>query len=96
MLIVLKKCNDQRIKIFFYIITILIFVSFNIKYYLSETNIKKSNRQIILLEKRSIESYGNLLILKNDTINIIEKVEKDNSSNKKKYKFFELLSNNEK
>lgn len=86
----------RELRYFFYIITILIFVSFNIKYYLSETNIKKSNRQIILLEKRSIESYGNLLILKNDTINIIEKVEKDNSSNKKKYKFFELLSNNEK
>jgi|TARA_B110000196_G_C20691250_1_gene450959 hypothetical protein len=76
--------------------TILIFVSFNIKYYLSETNIKKSNRQHITLEKRSIESYNNLLILKNNTINIIEKVEKDNSSNKKRYKFFELLSNNEK
>ena len=86
----------RELRYFFFFFTILIFVSFNIKYYLSETNIKKSNRQIILLEKRSIESYGNLLILKNDTINIIEKVEKDNASNKKKYKFFELLSNNEK
>lgn len=86
----------KELKYFFYIITIIFFLLFNIRYYFSETNIKSSNRKIISIEKRNIDSYNNLLILKSDTKNIIEIVEKDNLKNNKKYKFLELLSTDEK
>ena len=86
----------KELKYFFYIITIIFFILFNIRYYFSETNIKSSNRKIISIEKRNIDSYNNLLILKSDTKNIIEIVEKDNLKNNKKYKFLELLSTDEK
>ena len=48
-----------------------------------------------MLEKTIDDSKNDLIILKNDTENIIEFVEYKNSNKTKKYSFWKLLYNDE-
>ena len=48
-----------------------------------------------MIDKKILEYSHNLIILKNNTINIIEYVEKTNNKNKKNYNFWKLINNNE-
>jgi len=68
----------------------LIFVS---TYYFSDKNKKNSYRSIKLYQETIINHYNILKNLKSDTENIIVQVENDLNKDKKKYKFWELLTN---
>tara|TARA_Y100000590_G_C15189141_1_gene814285 strand:- start:279 stop:542 length:264 start_codon:yes stop_codon:yes gene_type:complete len=78
---------------FFYVTTILGFLLFVGTYYFSDKNKKNSYRMISLYDKKINKYDNNLLILENDTENIIEYVSNDLNKNKKKYKFWDLLIN---
>ena len=72
----------KELKYLFYIIVIFFFTFFIARYYFSDENYKKSYRSISLLDEKIKETENNLILLKNDTENIIEFVE---YKNKKKY-----------
>ena len=86
----------KEIKYFFYVLTIILFTFFSLKYYFSEVHKKKSYRSIQIIDN-DIKAYSEKIpLLKNDTENIVEYVKNINNKNKKKYHFWELLFNNEK
>ena len=86
----------KELKYFLYISTIFGFFIFVGNYYFSDKNIKKSYRSVSLYDNEIIEYSNNLQILKSDTDDIIEYVGNTLNKDKKKYRFWELLINNEK
>ena len=86
----------KELKYFLYVTTILGFIIFVVNYYFSGENKKNSYRSIKLYDDEIIEYINSLKILKSDTENIADYVENTYNKDKKKYKFWELLFNNEK
>ena len=87
----------KEVKYVVYLLTIFFFIFFVIKFYLSENNIKLSNKVMLqhqnILDKKLI----NLPIIKDDTNNIIEYTsEIEDFKNKKQRKFWDLLKSSEK
>ena len=87
----------KEVKYVFYLLTIFFFIFFAIKFYLSENNIKRSNKIILQHEKELDNKFSDLPIIKDDTNNIIEYTnEIEEFKNKKQRKFWDLLKTNEK
>ena len=87
----------KEVKYVFYFFTIFFFIFFVIKFYLSENNIKRSNRIIFQYQNELDKKFNNLPIIKNDTNDIIEYTnEIEIFKNKKQRKFWKLLKTNEK
>ena len=87
----------KEVKYIFYLLTIFFFIFFAIKFYLSENNIKRSNKIILQHEKELDNKFSDLPIIKDDTNDIIEYTnEIEEFKNKKQRKFWDLLKTNEK
>ena len=87
----------KEVKFIVYLLTIFFFIFFVIKFYISENNIKKSNKVIIQHQNKIDKKFNNLPIIKSDTNNIIEYTnEIEKFKNKKQRKFWDLLKTNEK
>ena len=82
----------KELKYLLFMIIIFFFLFFTLRYYFSDENQKKSFRSLSLLEKKIKNSEKNLILLKNNTENIIEHVEKNNKKIKR-YSFWDLLYN---
>ena len=86
----------KELRNLFYLIVILFFIFFTLKYYFSDENQKNSYRSFQSINER-IENYSVILpIIKGDTDNIIEYVDDDLDKNKKSYFFWELLKHDQK
>ena len=85
----------KELKYLFYIIIITLILFFTLKFYFSDANKKKSYRSLKNNNKKIINYSQSLILLKNDTDNVIEYVEKDEDTNKKSYKFWKLITNND-
>tara|TARA_B100000989_G_C19369122_1_gene396572 strand:+ start:359 stop:622 length:264 start_codon:yes stop_codon:yes gene_type:complete len=85
----------KEIKYLFYILTIFIFLFFTIKFYFSEKNIKNSYRSIDLIDDNIKQNQENIIVLKDDTKNIIEYIEENSDDKESEYKFWELLQKTE-
>ncbi len=83
----------REIKYFFFSLAIVLFILFSIKSYISEENRKKTFRNLSLIDKQLNTYEKKLPVISNDTINIIEFLNNDDNSNKKKYTFWDLLKN---
>ena len=83
----------KELKYFFYLLVIFVFLFFTIKYYFSDLNKKKTFRAINNLSSNIDEYSSNLKVLSNDTDNIIEYVENNSNTEKKKFYFWNLLNN---
>ena len=81
----------RELKYVFYLITIFFFIFFISRYYFSDEYKKKSFRSLSSIEDRINDFSKNLVILENDTNDIIEYVEYQKDKNKKKYHFWKLL-----
>ena len=82
----------KEIRYTIFLVIIIGFIFFSVKYYFSDTNKKKSYRSLNNIEKK-IDLYSqNIPILDNDTKNIIEYSKNTNTKKKKKYFFWELIS----
>ena len=81
----------KELKYVFFIITIFFFIFFITRFYFSDEYKKKSYRSLNSIEEKINIFSENLLILENDTNNIVEYVEYQKDKNKKKYHFWELL-----
>ena len=87
----------KEVKYVVYLFTIFFFIFFVIKFYLSENNIKLTNKVMLQYQNELDKKFNNLPIIKDDTNDIIEYTnEIDEFKNKKQRKFWDLLKTNEK
>tara|TARA_B100000029_G_scaffold66304_1_gene59161 strand:- start:5001 stop:5258 length:258 start_codon:yes stop_codon:yes gene_type:complete len=81
----------KEIKYFIFFIVIIIFIFVSIKYYISDKNKKKTYRNLSLIDKNIIEYDSKLPFIFNDTGTIVKYLNNEESTNKKKYSFWDLL-----
>ena len=81
----------KELKYVFYFFVIFFFFFFTLKYYFSDDNKKNSYRSIQFLDKKIDKYTSDLIILKNDTENIIEYSENKFNKDKKKFSFWKLI-----
>ena len=85
----------KELKYLLYLIVIILFFFISLRYYFSDDNKKNSYRSFKQVDEKIFNYSQNVVLLKNDTINIVEYVEKTIDKNKKNYNFWKLISNNE-
>ena len=83
----------KELKYVFYVAVILIFLFLIFKYYFSDDHKKKFFRSLNNIDNKILNYSNDLVILNNDTSNIVEYVEYQKNNNKKKYHFWKLLNN---
>jgi hypothetical protein len=83
----------KELKYLFYIFIISLFIYFSLKYYLSDDYKKKSFRLLKLNNEKVYNYSKNLILLSNNTNNIVKYVEKTFDENKKNYNFWKLINN---
>ena len=94
-------CSKRRASTSFFVVNVSIWsvnffiweVFLSFKYYFSNENKKNSYRSLKNIEDKTENYSRNLILLKSDTVNIVEYVEKSIDKNKKNYKFWELINN---
>ena len=84
----------KELKYLFYILIIFLFILLTLKFYFSDTNIKNSYRSLKEIDNKIITYSQKLILLKNDTSNVIEYVEKYIDNNEKYFNFWKLIANN--
>ena len=85
----------KELKYLLYLFVIILFFFLSLKYYFSDDSKKKSDRTYKQVDEKINKYSQNIILLKNDTIDIVEYVEKTIDKNKKNYNFWELINNNE-
>ena len=85
----------KELKYFLYLFVIILFFFLSLKYYFSDSNKRNYYRSLKLIDEKINEYSDNVILLENDTINIVEYVEKTINKNKKNYNFWKLINNNE-
>jgi len=83
----------KELKFFFYISVIFLFSFLILKFYFSDDNKKNSYRSLKKIDDKIIIYSQNLILLENDTKNVVEYIEKNTKKNKKNYNFWKLLNN---
>ena len=85
----------KELKYLFFVFIVSLFIFFILNYYFSETNKKNSYRSLMENDKKILNFSIKLTLLENNTINIVEYIEKEPNKNKKNYNFWKLISRNE-
>ena len=85
----------KELKYLLYLFVITLFIFLSLKYYFSEYNKKNSYRSLKQVDEKIINYSQNIILLKSDTIDIVEYIEKTIGKNKKNYNFWKLINNNE-
>jgi|TARA_B100000780_G_scaffold186100_1_gene130666 hypothetical protein len=85
----------KELKYLFYILVILLTLFLTIKYYFSDNNEKNSYRSIKKIDQIITKHSEKLILLKNDTSEILEYVERSTDKDKKNYNFWKLIMNND-
>jgi hypothetical protein len=85
----------KELKYFLYLFVIILFFFISLRYYFSDDNKKNSYRSFKQVDEKIINYSQNIILLKSDTIDIVEYVEKTIDKNKKNYNFWKLINNNE-
>ena len=85
----------KEIKYLIFILVVVLFLFFTVRYYFSDTNKKNSYRSFNNINER-INIYADKLpLLDDDTKDIIEYVVQQSTKKKKKFNFWKLLDSNE-
>ena len=85
----------KELKYFLFLFVIFIFFFLSLKYYFSDDNKKNSYRSYKQVDEKITMYSKNIILLKSDTTDIVEYVEKTIDKNKKNYNFWKLINNNE-
>jgi cbb3-type cytochrome oxidase subunit 3 len=85
--------KELKYLLFLFVISLFFFLS--LKYYFSDDNKKNSYRSFKQVDKKIFNYSQNVILLKNNTTDIVEYVEKTIDKNKKNYNFWKLINNNE-
>ena len=83
----------KELKYLLYLFVIILFFFLSLKYYFSDDNKKNSYRSYKQLNEKITMYSQNTILLKSDTFNIVEYVEKNIDKNKKNYNFWKLKDN---
>ena len=86
----------KELKYFLYAIIIISFIFFILNYYFSDENKKNYYRSTKIFDNKIVKYSKTLEILESDTENIVKYVENTFNKDKKKYKFWELIIDNDK
>ena len=86
----------KELKYLLYTITIISFIFFILNYYFSDKNKKNSYRSTKIFDTKIVKYSETLQTLESDTENIVEYIENTFNKDKKKYKFWELIIDNDK
>jgi len=86
----------KELRYFFYILIIFIFLFLILKFYFSNDNKKNSYRSFKQIDEKIISYSKKLILLTNDTNDVLEYVEKTIDKDKKNYNFWKLTINNDK
>jgi|TARA_B110001452_G_scaffold238016_1_gene218244 hypothetical protein len=82
----------KELKFLFYVIIIFLFIFFTFKYYFSNENKKNSYRSFEQNNDKIFNYSKKLILLKDDTIAIIEYTKQSTNKNKKNYNFWKLIN----
>ena len=85
----------KELKYLLYLSAITLFFFLSLKYYFSDDNKKNSYRSYKQVDEKITIYSQNIILLKSDTIDIVEYVEKTIDKDKKNYNFWKLINNNE-
>ncbi len=85
----------KELKYLFFILVISLFFFLSFKYYFSDNNKKNSYRSFKEADEKIATYSKKLILLDNDTNDVVEYVEKRIDKNKKSYNFWQLINNNE-
>ena len=85
----------KELKYLLYTITIISFIFFILNYYFSDENKKNSYRSTKIFDTKIVKYSETLQTLESDTENIVEYIENTFNKDKKKYKFWELIIDND-
>tara|TARA_B110001450_G_scaffold96215_1_gene91315 strand:+ start:585 stop:848 length:264 start_codon:yes stop_codon:yes gene_type:complete len=85
----------KELKYLLFLLVVFLFIFLTFKYYFSDDNKKNSYRSYKQIDDKIINYSKNLILLKNNTVDIVEYVEKIIDKNKKNYNFWKLINNNE-
>ena len=85
----------KELKFVFFILVIIFFLIFTGRFYFSDENKKNTFRSINNINSKINTFSKNLIVLKNDTNDIIEYIENEKNNDEKNYYFLELLRNND-
>ena len=85
----------KELKYFFYLLVIFISLFLISKFYFSDDYQKKSYRSFNLTEERIYVYSQKMILLKNNTNNVVEYVEKTTDKEKKNYNFWKLITSND-
>ena len=83
----------KELKYLLFLIVIVLFFFLSFEYYFSNENKNNSYRSLKNIEDKTEDYSRNLILLKSDTVNIVEYVEKSIDKNKKNYNFWKLINN---
>jgi len=85
----------KELKNLLFVIIISLFIFLTLKYYFSDNNKKNSYRSFKQIDEK-IENFSQkLVLLDNDTNQVVEYVEKTTNKDKKNYNFWKLINTNE-
>mgnify|MGYP000924622578 FL=1 len=84
----------KELKYLFFLIFISIFSFLSLKYYFSDDNKKNSYRSLKLVDEKISNYSNNLILLKSDTVDIVEYKKKTLDKNKRNYNFWKLINEN--
>ncbi len=81
----------KEIKYFIFLIVIILYIFFSIKFYISDENKKNTFRKLSSIDKNISIYETKLPIISNDTDDIIKYLNNEDNLNKKKYSFWDLF-----
>tara|TARA_B100000787_G_C16029146_1_gene221921 strand:- start:211 stop:474 length:264 start_codon:yes stop_codon:yes gene_type:complete len=85
----------KELKYLLFLSIIFLFIFLNLNYYFSDNNKKKAYRSLKENNEKIDNFSQNIILLENNTDNVVEYVKKDKKKNKKDYNFWKLINNNE-
>jgi hypothetical protein len=85
----------KELKYFFFISVIFLFIFLTLKYYFSDLNKKNSYRSLNSINSKIISYSQNLILLSNNTNDVVEYAEQTINKNKKIYNFWNLKQKND-
>ena len=85
----------KELKYLFYLFTIFLFFFISLKYYFSDNNKKKSYRSVQEINEMIISYSEKLILLNNDTDNVVKYVEKNLDNKKKNHSFWKLINSDD-
>jgi len=85
----------KELKYLLYLFVISLFIFLSLRYYFSNDNKKNSYRSYKQVNEKITNYSQNIILLNNDTNDIVEYIEKTIDKNKKNYNFWKLINNDE-